>query len=352
MKARRLICSESRSIELEEFELDPLPDNGILVRNEYTAVSIGTEIYNWEHGCEPGMTPTFPHLTGYCNAGVVLDVGKDVSDVKPGDRIAGQGDHASHAILTDGSPLHQEVPESVSSKAAAFMVMGAIAMHGNRVAGIELGESVVVVGLGVVGQLAATLAHLSGGMPVIAIDLDDFRLQKAGARGLDTCVDPNTVEDLPAVVREHCTEDGSNVVIEATGNPAVYPTAVKLACTAGRVVALGSPRGKVEMDFFADVHLREVSIIGAFQPMTPDADHTYYHWAKGRERGLVMRLMSSGRLPVEDLITHVAKPEHCQETFCMLADAPQDALGVIFDWTQAPTPGIPGADPPDRSAGG
>ena len=332
MKARRLICPASRRVEVEEVELDVLSDNGILVRNEYTAVSIGTEIYNWEHGGEPGMKPTFPHLTGYCNAGVVLDVGKDVADVKPGDRITGQGNHASHAILADGSPLHQKVPENVSSKAAAFMVMGAIAMHGNRVARIELGESVVVVGLGVVGQLAAALAQLSGGMPVIAIDLDGSRIRKAGARGIDILINPISVGDIRAAVVAHCIEDGANVVIEATGNPAVYPTAVKLACTGGRVVALGSPRGKVEMDFFADVHLREVSLLGAIQPLTPDADHVYYHWAKSRERNLVMRLMSDGKLPVEDLITHVARPEQCQETYCMLADAPQDALGVVFDW--------------------
>jgi len=333
MEARRIICPESCRAELEEFELDRLPDNGILVRNEYTAVSIGTEIYNWEHGGEPGMKRTFPHLTGYCNAGVVLDVGKGVSAVKSGDRIAGQEDHASHSILTDGSPLHQKVPDNVPSQAAAFMVMGAIAMHGIRVACIELGESVVVVGLGIIGQLAAALAQLSGGIPVIGIDLDDFRIRKAGDRGIDICINPNTVNDLPAAVREHCTEDGANVVIEATGNPAVYSTAVKLACTAGRVVALGSPRTKVEMDFFADVHCREVSILGAFQPLTPDAGHTYYHWAKDRDRDLVMRLMSSGKLPVEDLITHVVRPDQCQEIYPMLADSPRDTLGVIFDWT-------------------
>ena len=87
------------------------------------------------------------------------------------------------------------------------------------------------------------------------------------------------------------------------------------------------------MDFFADVHMREVSILGAFQPLTPDTDHTHYHWTKARDRNLVMRLMSSGKLPVEDLITHLAKPEQCQEIYPMLDDSPQDTLGVVFDWT-------------------
>ncbi len=332
MKAKRLICPDVRRVEVEAFELGPIPDDGILVRNEYTAVSVGTEIYNWTHGSEPGGKRVFPRATGYCNTGTVLDVGKDVPDLKPGDRIAGQGNHASHAILSGARGFYQNVPGNVSSKAAAFMVMGAIALHGVRVSRIELGESVVVFGLGIVGQLAATLVHLSGGMPVIGVDLDDFRRQKATSRGIDICFNPNEVDDLPTAVRDHCVEDGANVIIEATGVPAVYPTAVKLACTAGRVVALGSARGTVEMDFLADVHLREVSILGAHQPKTPEADHIYYRWAKHRERNLVMRLMSNGKLPVEDLITHVAGPEQCQEVYTMLADNPKEVLGVVFEW--------------------
>jgi threonine dehydrogenase-like Zn-dependent dehydrogenase len=200
------------------------------------------------------------------------------------------------------------------------------------VARIELGESVAVLGLGLVGQIAVTLARLAGGFPVIGIDLDGFRRRKAETGGADLCVDPNEVEDLPAVIREHCPDDGANVVMEATGIPGVYPTAVKLACTAGRMVSLGSPRGTVEMSFLEDVHLREVSLLGAIQPKTPESDHIYYHWTKDRERRFVLQLMSGGRLQVERLITHVADPESCQEIYTMLADDPREALGVVFAW--------------------
>ena len=167
---------------------------------------------------------------------------------------------------------------------------------------------------------------------MIGIDLDDFRIGKARARGMDVCINPGAVDDLPAAVREQSIEDGAILVIEATGKSAVYPIAVKLACLAGRLVALGSPRGTVEMDFLADVHLREVSILGAHQPKTPDDDHIYYRFSKHRDRNLVMRLMGSGKLPVEDLITHVARPEQCQEIYTMLADDPRNVLGVLFEW--------------------
>ena len=180
MKAKRLICTDIRRIELESFDLPRVPNQGVLVQNDYTAVSVGTEIYNYAHGGEPSRARTFPQPTGYCNTGVVLEVGKDVKGIKPGDRVSAQGNHASHAVISGN---FFRVPEGVSPRSAAFMVMCAIAMHGHRVGRPELGEAVAITGMGIVGQLAATFARLAGALPVIAIDLDDFRLGKARDRG-------------------------------------------------------------------------------------------------------------------------------------------------------------------------
>lgn len=329
MKARRFVSRQARHLEVEQVELGPVPDDGVLVENQFTAVSIGTELYSFIHGAEPGAKPSFPRSTGYCSTGTVLEVGKNVSSVEPGDRVSGEGRHASHNILTSGCT---KVPQNVSPKAAALLVMSAIAQHGNRVAKVELGESVVVLGLGLVGQLALPLAKLSGARPLIAVDLDEFRLQISKARGADVCINPSKVPDAPQAVRDACYDDGANVVMEATGKPVVYPMAVKMASTAGRLVALGSPRGTVEMDFFPDVHLREVSILGAIQPRTPEKDHIYFRWTKQRERAMLLQLMAEGTLPVEDLVTHVAEPQECQAIYNTLAENPRNMLGVLFRW--------------------
>ncbi|MCX6993890.1 MAG: zinc-binding alcohol dehydrogenase [Kiritimatiellaeota bacterium] len=331
MKAQRLICHGIRRIEVEEFEIGAVSDNAILVHNEYTAVSVGTELWSWVHGAEPGEKAKFPHTTGYCNAGTVVEIGKNVTDVKVGDRVAGQGSHASHSTM---QKPYNKVPLNVPCKSASLLTMAAIAMHGARVAKIELGEAVAVVGLGLIGQFALSLAKLNGGLPVIAVDLNDMRLAKAKDRGADACINPGKTSDVTEAVRALCVEDGANVVIESTGIPAVYPMAVKLACIAGRMIALGSPRGKVEFDFMEEVHLREVSILGAIHPLTPAQSNIYFWWTKDRERNLLLRLMGSGRLTTEDLITHVAKPDDCQNIYNMLADRPNDALGVLFDWTK------------------
>ena len=330
LEGRRFVCPGPGRIELESFPIDALPEDGVLIENAYTAVSVGTEIYGFLHGDRPGKQPAYPRYTGYCNAGTVRSVGPSVSGVRIGDRVAGQGRHASHVVLTK---YYHRVPDGVPSKEAALLVMAAVALNGIRKARLELGTSVVVLGLGLVGQLAVVLAKLAGAFPIVAIDLDGFRLKKAGPLGADHLLNPSDTADLTESVRSLCPEDGANVVIEATGLPRVYPTAIKLACRAGRVVALGSPRGTVEMNLLDEVHLREVALIGAFQPFTPDDDHIYYQWTKSRERGLLLDLMAAGRLPVADLITHVARPEQCQEIYTMLAENPQNALGVLFDWT-------------------
>ena len=314
---------------MEECDLPAIPDDGVLVKNDYTAVSVGTEIYNYIHGREPTGIVKFPRTTGYCNTGIVLEVGNDVHGLVPGDRVAGQGGHASHSIL---SGLINKVPENVSPRAAAFMVMCATSLHGHRVARPELGEAVVVTGMGIVGQLAASFAKLSGAVPVIAVDLDEFRLGKARSRGVDVCINPGKEPDVAGEVRRHCVTDGADVVIEATGVPSVYPMALTLPRLGGRLLALGSPRGSVEVSFFAEVHLREVTVLGAHQPKTPDEDGMYYPWSKRRDRDLVLRLMGEGKLPIEDLITHEVSPSDCQAVYDMLADHPREVLGVVFRW--------------------
>jgi len=329
MKAMAFVCDRPRHIELRETALGETPPDGVLVANEFTLVSVGTELWNYRHGAEPGREPVFPRTTGYCNAGRVLAVGAEVKGVREGDRVAGLGAHASHEIMRDG---FYRIPDSLDTRYAVFMTMGAIALRGARVARIELGESVGVLGLGLVGLLATALAKASGGVPVIAIDKVAFRLDRARQCGADVLINSAETPDLVAAVRAHCVEDGVNVLIESTGIPAVYPSAVKLPCEAGRLVALGSPRGEVMMDFFSEVHLREVAILGAFQPFTPQQGNRFYPWDVARERHLVLRLMAEGRLPVEPLITHTHRPGECHDVYERLASGAPDTLGVLFDW--------------------
>jgi len=331
MKIKQLINTGPRKIELQEQLFQKLSDNSILVQNEYTAISVGTEVYNFIYGKEPNSKTKFPRTTGYCNAGIVIEVGKEINGIVPGDRVAGQGNHASHSILTG---MIHKIPDTVSSKEAAFMVMCATSLHGHRVANPKLGESVVVTGMGIVGQLAASFARLSGALPIIAIDLDNFRLSRAKARGIDICINPEEVSDISSIISTNCITDGADLVIEATGISSIYQTALSLSRTGGRFLALGSPRNSVNFSFLEDVHLREVTILGAHQPKTPDESGIYYPWSKQRDRELILHLMKTKKLVIEDLITHEVNPFQCQSVYDMLADYPHEVLGTVFDWTE------------------
>jgi 2-desacetyl-2-hydroxyethyl bacteriochlorophyllide A dehydrogenase len=322
-----------RRAELHANPIKPLPDDAILVRNEYTAISTGTEVFNFVHGANPGKPPVFPRATGYCSAGVVVAVGPAVRDIAVGDRVAGQGHHEQYSILRHKKAVYVKIPENVSSRSASMLVLAAIALHGIRIARIELGEPVLVFGLGIIGQIAASLARLSGGYPVIGADLMPDRLLKAKERAIDAVINPAEIGDLPALVRTLSGNDGAPVVFEATGHPDVYPTVVQLAATGGRVVALGSPRGSVTFNFLNDVHVREVSILGAYHPLTPIGTHRYYPWSMERERSMLMALMANGRLCLENLFTHTFSPVECNHVYNMLADPNPPAIGVIFDWT-------------------
>ena len=329
MRSQRLHCTDKARIEVVDIEV-PSPGEGqILVENACTAVSVGTELYVWLNGAEPGRSPSFPHAMGYCSAGTVIDKGPGVAEVEIGDRIAGQGCHASHQLLDS---FYHRIPDGVVWEDAVYLVMAAIAIRAVRKGRLTLGESLVVLGAGIVGQLALSLSRLSGVLPAVAVDLDDSRLDHALRRGADHAINPRTTDDVISTVRDICVDDGARVVIEATGKPTVYPLAVQLACRGGRVIALGSPRGTVEMDFMRDVHLREVDLTGAFQPMTPEQDHVYYPWTKDRDRQLLLVLMAQEKLTARDLITHRFIPERCQEAYEILALRPVEALGAIFEW--------------------
>ncbi len=307
MQTQRIVLHDKHDVRLVDVDLPDPSSDQILVENERTAISAGTEL-SWYNGWIPaGSTQAhYPMPLGYCNVGRVLAIGGNVQGVQVGDRVAGQGFHARHDVLAN---QYYRVPDGVSAEDAASLVIAATSLRGIRQAGIELGASVAVIGAGLIGQFALSLAKLSGAMPLAAVDLDD------------ACLAPQQFD----------------IVIEATGIPAVYPQALKLCGDAGRFVALGSPRGTVEMNFMTDLHLREIEMRGAFQPATPEQDHRYYRWSKARDRAMVLDLMAAGRLAAADLVSHRFAPKDCAKAYAMLSEKPGSTLGVQFDWSASAT---------------
>lgn len=334
MKARRLVSFAPMTLELEEHEL---PEHGapgqILVEARTTAISAGTEIANYR-----GITTqrnaisdwrANPYRPGYSLAGVVRAVGPAVEKLAVGDRVCGWGPHASLAWVD--AARFERVPDEVSFDDGAMTSLCAIVMNAVRLAHVALGESVAVVGAGLIGQLTLQFARMSGGRPVVSVDPIESRRQLAVDCGADAAVDPGAGD--PRVFDELTRGQGFDVVFEATGSPDAFNSALKLVRRQGRMVALGSTRGVVEhFDLYGDLHLRGVTLIGAHMSTAPEVETPYNRWTAGNNRTLALRLIRDEELRLNRLVSHRAPAEEAPALFERLATSREQYYGVLLRW--------------------
>lgn len=338
MQSLRLTSPRIGELVVEPYEVPDRPPAGaILVAAHVTIISAGTEIANYlgktTQRPPEGVTPYHP---GYSFAGEVLAVGEGVERFTPGDRIAGPISHAAHAI--EGRPERlarfASIPDGVSDREAALSQLGCIALNGVRRASVGLGESVVVVGIGLVGLLAGRLAQLNGALPLIGLELIPERRDAAKRFGMDLVLDP--AAETTHSVMESLDRGGADVIIEATGSPRAFVPALAMTRRGGRVVLLGSTRGQVEgFSPYDAAHLKGLTIVGAHVSTAPVVGTPNDPWTEAANRRVILALMQHKRLNVEPLISHTIVPAQAGEAFAGLAREPEKYLGVAIDWTRA-----------------
>jgi threonine dehydrogenase-like Zn-dependent dehydrogenase len=177
-----------------------------------------------------------PMALGYSNAGVVVEVGAGVAGLQPGDRVVSNGRHADYVCVP--ANLCARIPVAVSDEAAAFAVLGAIALQGIRLSQPTLGEKFAVFGLGLIGLLAVQILRAHG-CEVLAFDMDASRLELAGEFGAEI-VDLRNVEPVAA---GHAYTDGRGIdgVIIAASTTSSDPIqqAARMSRKRGRIVLVG-----------------------------------------------------------------------------------------------------------------
>ncbi len=353
MKGKRVVFTSPGSVEIETFDVPRPGTLEVLVETEVSLISPGTE------GASllalPNTGTEFPQYPGYLNVGRVLEVGREVEGIKPGDRFTSHSAHASHVVIQslpdhsvrrgtldgiDPSSSKQTlrrsalVPDGLGSDTAAFANLCAISLQGVRKARIELGESVLVIGQGLVGNLAAQFARLDGGYPVMAADLSESRLSISRATGADHTIPAGSDSgSIVEAVRSITSEDGARAVIETTGAPDPVVTAFKAAGWHGRVVLLASTRGETErVNFYADVHRKALTILGAHNSARPAKDASPGFWPLGADLKLSLDLMAAGRLAIEPLITTRMSFEEAAQAYRFVTEQRRDALGILLEW--------------------
>ena len=340
--ARQAVITEPYKAAVREVELpDPAPDQ-ILLAAEYSAVSAGTElaVYTGTHQWlkDPNLPDwKFPFRSGYSAAGRVLKVGKDFpGGFKEGDRVSFPGNHASAELLTIGQERCRvwKLPEGLDFDRAAVACIARYGLGASIRAGITLGRSAAVLGLGVIGQFALRCLVAAGASPVIGIDAVGMRRVAAKRGGADITIDP-TAGDVKEQILKTIGMKGVEVVADATGVPDAVPVAMSLACNGGQVVVVGSPRGKAkEVNFYDDLHRRYIEVTGAHGNMLFEPAHTRLAgaWDIDKAQRWLLRQLYHKRLNLDGLITHTIAPEQLGEAYEGLLKDKDHYLGVLVKW--------------------
>ena len=333
---KQIAFTKVNTAELLDVPRPALKPGTVCVRTCYSALSAGTERANITGdpncGGARGNLKPWPRILGYSVSGVVDSVGSGVTDLKPGDRVLGVwGQHQEYNVY----PRENVIPilyDDIDLKDAAFAFISAFSLAAIRKTGLEIGESCLVVGLGLLGQLAVQYARIGGAQPVIAVDFSEQRRNLALTLGADFAFDPSDpalAEKVKAVTEGR----GANCVIEVTGNPDALNTA--LLCTArfGRVALLGCTRVPTTVNFYHDVHWPGITLIGAHTRARPEHESSHGWWTTQDDCLAALRLLHAGKLNLAGVIHEVRPPEDCAQVYARLSAGKDFPIGVVWDWT-------------------
>ena len=283
-----------------------------------------------------------PIALGYCNAGRVLEVGRGVSGFAAGDRVVSNGNHAE--VVNVPVNLCAKIPDAVSDDAAAFTVMGAIALQGIRLVAPTLGESVVVTGLGLIGLMTVQLLRAHGAR-VFGIDLDPARLAMARQYGAET-FDVSSGADPVAAAVAFSRGRGVDAVIITASNKSSEPMhqAATMCRQRGRIVLVGvTGLSLSRADFYEKELTFQVSCSygpGRYDPNYEDKGQDYpvgfVRWTEQRNFEAVLDMMADGRLDVALLISHAFEIGEAQAAYEVLSGG-APSLGILLKYPQTAT---------------
>lgn len=327
MKCLRVCYPEPKKVEVIESELEPLSEGRVLVETEVSLMSTGTEniILNalFDPGTHWANFVKFPYYPGYSTVGVVRELGPGATRLKVGDRVVFPHAHRSWHVPTDEEPI--VVPPHVSPEDAAWFALARITHNGARNVGFDLGDSVAVIGAGPIGQMVLRWAVCAGAQHVVAIDPVPLRLDIARKGGATHTI-AATAEDALEPLRDHLGGVLPRTVADTTGFAEVFPHALKLTRTLGRLLLIGDTGSPASQHLTPDVVTRGISVIGAHYM------NTYLDRTVPQIFELFWALVTDGRFRMEGMVTHTFKGTDAPEAYRLVNQNRGWTVGVMFDW--------------------
>ena len=344
-----VIFTQPRTLAFESYEDLPLGPRELRVRTLYSGISAGTEMTAYR-GSNPYLSknwdaknrlflsseaPSQPYPLsgwGYEEVGEVIEVHPDVTSLKVGDIVYGTWGHRTHHILQEEYASQRIKPKELDPILAIYSHLGPIALNGILDANIHVGETVAVFGLGVLGQIIAQLARLSGAR-VIGVDLIEKRLQLA--RELGAIEDGfNPRDGSPAEKIKTLTDGrGADVTIEVTGSAKALHEAMRATAYSARVVALGFFQGEAQgLMLGEEFHHNRISLVcSQISNVDPALS---YRWDRLRLIHTIMDLQARGHLNLRPVITHIIPFKEAAQGFQILDETPEQALQIVLDFSQ------------------
>lgn len=338
------LFSGPKKIVVQEETDNPLASKQVRVKTLFSGISAGTELTVFR-GSNPYLqkqwdderklfttaekaSVSYPfHTWGYEEVGEIIEVGSEVSSLKKGDKIYGAWSHRSHTILEEDTARHQLMPK-VDTVAGIFAKIGAIALNGIHDAGIRIGETVAVFGLGVPGQIVAQLAKRSGAT-VIGVDPMTSRRELATLLGgIDVGV---TAKDAGAAIKDLTSGRGADVSIEVSGSGLALHEAIRATAYSSKVIAMGFYQGEGKGLYLGEeFHHNRVNVVAS--QIFGVAPELKYRWDEVRLAQTIMRLQAEGVLNLLPLISHKFAFGEIQKAFELLDANPSDVMQVVLEF--------------------
>jgi len=333
MKNLGVVFSGPNKVEVKDLGISKLKPDEVLIKTEKTLISTGTETILlsgkfpkdsvWDKWCK------YPFIPGYCNIGEVVEIGSKVDSFWKHKKVASYASHAQYAIPEEGSL--RSLPEGIPSEEATFFAIAQIVLNGIRRARICLGESTVVFGLGLLGQLCMQFLKLSGARPIIGVDLSPYRrklAQQCGASFTFTSIGKELTKQVISLTKQRMAD----VVFEITGNPKIISQEFAVLHPQGRLILLSSPYGKTEFDFNDLVNLPSHTIIGAHEMSAPPVETPDNPWTSTRNAEFFFDLLKAKEVKISPLISHRFSYTQALQAYELLMKEREKAMGIILNW--------------------
>ena len=358
---------------LEEVPVPMVKSGHVLIKTTKSLVSLGTERMLVEFGKanfiqkarqQPdkvkmvldkiktdGIKPTMdavlnklnqPLPLGYCNVGEVVAVGKGVEEFKVGDRVASNGNHAEYVIVPKN--LVAKIPDNITDEEAAFTVIGSIGLQGIRLLNPTFGETVVVVGLGLIGLVTAELL-MANGCNVIGFDFDLEKIKIAKDKGI-IAINPAEGTNQVKFVESYTNGIGADGVIITASNKSneIISQAANMCRKKGRIVLVGVIGLDISRDDFFKKELT-FQVSCSYGPGRYDEEYEqkghdypigYVRWTEKRNFEAILSAISKGILDVKPLITERIALADYKKIYGDMQNSKTIASIIEYNSTKAP----------------